>query len=339
MSPDYFPKKQPVVSKPKVAAELVEGPLEEVQLGELKLAEQQLSRETATQKESWTVASRTVRDYKPVSGYLWRVVHAVLGRADKASKPDPMIFDALKPLIIESAADARLGNPNTRVSSLDDAVKIVGIDSAAAVCVVYGVCRRISATLTERLWRPIIDDALIRASIGYVVGEKVADFGKGRGILAGFSGRAGLAIQIAASDIQKAQRALEGLASGQPMKDVGTTVYGCDPLQVSAIMLASAGVTPEAAYGVAAYSNQGKNINPKSAANLWLSVFTVAEHLRISEADTIDPKYWRSLGLNESAQNEIRSSVDVILRKGHNWEWLLSSQEHLVAAQSKVIKN
>lgn len=320
-----------------MAAELVEGPLEEVQLGELKLAEQQLARETITQKDSWSVASRTVRDYKPVSGYLWRIVHAVLGRGEKTGSPDPMIFDALRPLIFEAAADLRLGNPSSKVSTLDDAVGTLGIDTAAAVCVVYGVCRRISATLSERLWRPIIDDALIRASIGYIIGQKVTDFGRGRGMLAGFSGRAGLAIQIAASDIQKAQRALEGLASGQPMKDVGTTIYGCDPLQVSAIMLASAGVSPDAAFGVAAYSNKGKNINPKSISNIWLSVFTIAEQLRVSEADLIDPKYWRFLGLEQSDQSEIRSKVDLILRKGHNWEWLLFSQEHLISEQSKIL--
>jgi len=335
LSPDYFPKKKTQPVKPVIAAELVEGPLEEVQLGEVQVAEKQLTRATGEKKESWLLASRTVRDYKPVSGYLWRIVHAVLGRQDRLGKADPMIFDALKPLIFEAAADPRLGDPKTKVTSLDTAVGVVGIDSAAAVCVVYGVCRRISATLSERLWRPIIDDALIRASIGYLIGAKATEFGKGRGVLAGFAGRAGLAIQIAASDIQKAQRALEGLASGQPMKDVGTTVYGCDPLQVSAIMLASAGVTVEAAYGVAAYSNQGKDILPKSAANLWLSVFTIAENLRVASVDKIEPKYWRALGIEESAQREIISEVDALLRKGHNWQWMLSSQEHLVQAQSK----
>ncbi len=336
MAPEYFPKKAPP-TPPKVAAEAVEGPLEEVQIGEVQIAEKQLARTTTAEvkKESWTIASRTVRDYKPVSGYLWRIVHAVLGRTDKIGAPDPMIFDALKPLIVQACSDRRLGRLDLKTNSLDEAVKVVGADSAAAICVIYGVCRRISATLSERLWRPIIDDALIRASIGLLVGEKCASFGKGRGLLAGFSGRAGLAVQIAAGDLKKAQRALEGLAAGYQMKEVGTNIYGCDPLQVSAIILASAGVTVDAAYGIAAYSNEGKNLSVKSPSYLWLSVFTVAEHLRMSESEKIDPKFWRILGLDDESQSEIKGQVETLLRRGHNWEWLLISQEDLLQEQTR----
>jgi hypothetical protein len=334
LATQYFPKKVPILS-PQVSKELVDSPLEEVQLSEVVVAERQLAKSAEAKRDSWTVASRTVRDYKPVSGYLWRIVHAVLGKPDKIGSPDPMLFDALKPLLLFACRDPRLGTRGFSGTTIDSAVNTLNPDVAAAICVIYGVCRRISGTLTERLWRPIIDDALIRASIGYLIGKKCPKFGAGRGLLAGFCGRAGLAVQIASADSTKAQRALEGLAAGRPMKDVGISVYGCDPLQVSAMVLASAGVTAEAAYGIAGFSNNGKNIKVGAPAYFWLSVFSVAEYLRITEPENVSEKYWLDLGFEKEDREQLRRDVSTLLIKGHNWDWLLESQVDLNSAVEK----
>src|SRR5262249_2756915 len=156
------------------------------------------------------------------------IVHSILGKSDKIGKPDPIMFDAMRNLIWLAADDPKLGKQAGKGElNLDAAVKLIGFDTAAALCVLHGVCRRISTTLIERIWMPIIDDALIRAQIGYMIGSHCAPFGKGRGLLSGFCGRAGLAVQIASSDMTKAQRALEGLAAGMDIRIAGLNIYGC----------------------------------------------------------------------------------------------------------------
>lgn len=298
--------------------------LEEVQLVELSAAEKVLSLGSDSPKGSWELASQTVTNYRPVAGFLWRMVHPVLGKGDKIGKPDPIIFDAMRQLIFQAAMDKRLGVEGKQAKSIDEAVTTLGFDTAAAICVLHGICRRISSTMMERLWRPIIDDALLRAYIGYLIGKQCPAFGAGRGMLAGFSGRAGLAIQIASGDRPKAQRVMEELAAGMDLKDVGMKIYGCDPLQVSAMTLASAGVSSEASYGVAAFSKKGKGLPTGGQAFLWLSAFTIAEYLRICDADKVDEKYWRALGLNN---DESRKAIEVdalkLLRIGHGWPWLV----------------
>ncbi len=303
-----------------------ESKLAELQVEEVVAAERALANAHATARDSWEKASRIVRDYKPVSPYLWRIVHAVLGKPEKIGKPDPIMFDAMRKLVQLAARDPKLGAKKEERMTLDVAVKAIGYDTAAALCVLHGVCRRISTTLIERIWVPIIDDALLRAQIGSQIGGYCPAFGKGRGLLAGFCGRAGLAVQIAAADMTRAQRALESLAAGMDIRVAGLSIYGCDPLQVSAMMLASAGVSAEAAFGVAGFSENGRGITPKTPSYLWLSTFSATEYLRMDEEKRIDERYWRALGINDATRAEIRTDVQKILRKGHGWDWLCQSQ-------------
>lgn len=297
----------------------------ELQTEEVLAAEQALSRAHASARNSWERASAIVREYRPVASYLWRMVHSVLGKADKIGKPDPIMFDMLRPFLNVAAVDPTLSEKGEVPASIDEAVKRIGFDTAAAICVLHGVCRRVSFSLVQRIWGPIIDDALLRARVGYHIGERAKIIGKGRGMLAGFSGRAGLAVQIASSDMNKAQQALEGLAAGMDIRVMGLNIYGCDPLQVAAMILASAGVSKEAAIGVASFSENGKGISPKSTQFNWLSTFAITEFLRIGDHSQIDSRYWKALALDETDRREIQTHVTKIIRKGHGWGWVCES--------------
>lgn len=300
--------------------------LEELQGEEITAAAMALAKAHAGSKNSWAAAKRMVYDFRPVAGYLWRIVHAVLGQTEKLGKPDPIAFDTMTPLLRVASGDLVLTGTQTEAESRDEAIKKIGFDTAAAICVIHGVCRRVGAAAPERIWRPIIDDALLRANIGFLIGGQISHFGKGRGLLAGFCGRAGLAVQIAASDLNRSQKALEGLAAGMDIRVVGLNNFGCDPLQVSAIMLASAGVSTEAALGVAAFSNDGRGLTPKGMQQLWYAVFVITEHLRMNEPERIDPKHWRTIGYDDLLRKELEVKVKSLLKKGHRWDWVCEPQ-------------
>jgi hypothetical protein len=185
--------------------------------------------------ESWQTATGIVQKVRPVPWLLWNIIHAVYGRSSEIGEPDPMSFSIVSNLIVYAVTDKTLARQQQKASGevklLSKAVEMMGTDVAAALCFIHAVCRRVSTVLAERVWRPILDDALLRAHLGYRVGEGSELFGPGRGMLAGFSGRSGLAVQVASGDSAAASKALSGMASGVEMGEVCRRVYGCDPLQ------------------------------------------------------------------------------------------------------------
>ena len=307
--------------------------LENDESGEKALADELQSArgklERTTPDGSWEIASKIVTRYRPVPWILWRVIHAVLGKPGQTPKPDPITFDIVRPLIFNAAKDKTLFVPDPAappLAKLEHIIPSLGADVGAALCVIHGVCRRISNSLSERVWRPILDDALMRGQLGYHVGKHCPKFGPGRGMLAGFSGRSGLAVLIASGDVQQAQRALEGLAAGSDIRDVGTSVYGCDPLQVAAMTLSAAGCNIEAAFGTAAFSTRGRDLAPRGEQYLWLSAFAVCENIRMGTPDRIEERYWEALGYNVAARGELRERSRMLQRKGPAWQWLIESQ-------------
>ena len=255
----------------------------------------------------------------------------MFGKPGKTGTVEPIAFDLVRPLILNAAKDKTLIKDGvtiaTPVVKIEEATKGLDLDVCAALCVVHGVCRRISVSLAERVWRPILEDALMRAQIGYHVGHHCPRFGRGRGMLAGFSGRCGLAVLIASGDLSKAQRALEGLASGMDIRKVGITVYGCDPLQVAAMTLSAAGCNIEAAFGVASFSSDGKDVAPKSEEFLWLSAFAISEHLRMGSTEQIEERYWQALGFELADRAALKEKIKILQRKGPSWGWIIAPQK------------
>jgi hypothetical protein len=289
------------------------------------------------QAESWRVAAETVARFRPVSRIMWVMIRAVYGRSGPpAKKIDSMTFSNVRPLIMSAATDRTLGKqqaPNEPLPSLDDAVQLITPDVAAAVCLIHAVCRRISKTMSERVWRPIIDDALLRAHMGYLTGKESRTFSAGRGMVAGFCGRAGLAILICSGKAEQAQEALGGLATGVDMGEICKKVYGCDPLQVAAMTVVNSGCSREIAVGIASFSQREAAVLSGSEQDRWLAAFSVVEHLRMNRKDAIDSDSWLVLGYSEPQKQELMRKIQNVQRKGHGWSWMTKPQ--LAAEENK----
>lgn len=170
-----------------------------------------------------------------------------------------------------------------------------------------------------------MDDALLRCEIGYLVGERVPTFGAGRGMLAGFAGRCGLAILIACGTLDQARKALELLAGGSEIKNVGLNVYGCDPLQVSAMTLSAAGCGRDAAFGTVRYASPEAMLLTENQEQFqWLSAFTVVEKVRIGREREVDEKYWEALGfVLGQDRGDLVEVAESLARKGHSFSWII----------------
>lgn len=315
--------------------------------------------------ESWRVASRIVNRFKPVPRLVWVIIRAVYGRTGSNHKIDPMVFTDVEPLIMRAAKDKTLstsqppppqsaapgaprqksvimsranmasieaanaaaGEPEeVEIKNLEHAVSILGPDVAASVCFIHAVCRRVANSVAEKVWRPILDDALLRAHMGYLTGKNSRIFGPGRGMMAGFCGRSGLAILIGSGSVEQAQSALGGLAAGVEIGEICTKVYGCNPLQVAAMAAVSAGFARDIAVGVGSYSAEDSAVVSGSEQDRWLAAFSIVENLRMNRKDEIDPNSWLVLAYSEAQKADLMRKIQNVQRKGHGWGWLTKPQ-------------
>ena len=115
------------------------------------------------------------------------------------------------------------------------------------------------------------------------------------------------------------------LATGTDIAVVGISVYGCDPLQVSAMTLSASGCGRDAAYGTVGYAviRSGEIVeNPVQMG--WLSAFAVVEMVRIGKHRDIDIRYWEALGFNLGQdRGDLIDMVKTMVRRGHTLSWIL----------------
>ncbi|RIL09080.1 MAG: hypothetical protein DCC75_07420 [Proteobacteria bacterium] len=280
------------------------------------------------QERGWSIARKEIEKFKPVPWFIWRLNNYVFtSSSGHTNLPEGLVL-GMRKLLCRAAGDRFIG-VGREVHTTRKALEILTPDLVAAICVVHAVCRRMKNMQFERIWGPILDDALLRAQLGYVVGDKNDEFGPGRGMLAGFAGRAGLAILIAGGDLEQARESLELLATGTQISKVGFKLYGCDPLQVSAMLLSASGCGRDAAFGTVGYSS----ITPGSlAAHLqveneaqfsWLSAFAITELLRVGKDSMIDERFWLSMKhADQQSRSETLEMCTSLLHKGHGLGWM-----------------
>lgn len=287
--------------------------------------------------QSLTIAAEFVKKYKPVPKLIWPLVYPVFGKAGILGSPDPLIFSPLSTLIIRTAQDKVLNRQfkGKKPRSLTEAVNAIGADVAAAVCVIHSMSRRIANTLPQRVRGPLLEDALLRTRIGFHLGVLSPESGPGRAMLAGFAGRCGLAVQIAVGESKQAEKALVAMASGEDMNKVCSRIYGCDPLEVSAMSLISAGCSKEIAFGIASYSSGIEEDFPSPERLRWLALFSIIEHLRMNETEQISPQHWASLGCTKESRAIIEDEVTQAHRRGHGLNWLAEPQNSSEASPAK----
>lgn len=274
---------------------------------------------------SWQLSRELILNFQPVPWFIWRVSNFVFSAKGKPNPISEGLLLGLKRIVLAAANDKVLGK-GSNVTDIRQAIRDLPSDVIAAVSVIHSISRKIASCPFDRAWRPILDDAILRAHVGYFVGHVNPLFGPGRGMLAGFAGRCGLAILIATGRGDQAERALSLLAIGKSLKQVGLEVYRMDPLQVSAMTLSAAGCGKDAAVGTVAYASQEDDpdvANLNEEQKKWLSAFTVTEAIRTNQKDSVTDDHWERLGFESPEEkDELRGLVKMLVRKGHGWNWI-----------------
>lgn len=295
--------------------------------GELTATETEISQTfSLSEDEAWAQATRIVAKFNPVPWVIWRLCRQVFNPHSGSRALNEGFVLGLRKLILTAAEDPIVG-AGKKVETVKDAISRMQPDVIGAFAAIHGVARRLAAHNHERFWKPIVDDAILRARLGLIVGLMHPDFGPGRGMLAGFSGRAGLAILVAQGTLESAQQALEMMAVGKPIKAVTMAVYGCDPLQLSALVLSAVVCWKDAAIGTVAYSLENKDalkhMHRNTEQQCWFHAFSLIESLRLGRAELVDEEVWKTLGFeNQDEKANVIDEARGLIRRGHGWDWL-----------------
>lgn len=281
--------------------------------------------------KSWQHARTLVTQFRPVPMFIWRLSNFVFGKPGHINKVSEGLVFGLRRLLFAAASDPVLGS-GAKINSVHKALEVLPSDVVAATAVIHAISRRLASRQFERIWRPILDDAVLRAQIGYFIGRENRNFGAGRGMLAGFAGRCGLAILISSGDLEQARKALEMLATGAEIRAVGMSLYGCDPLQISAMTLSASGCGRDAAYGTVSYSASlslptvAEDDIALESQQAWHSAFLITEFIRTARFDKIPQSSWEHLGIwDDSTRAAVQEKAKAALRRGHGWNWLAAS--------------
>lgn len=272
--------------------------------------------------KSWLIAQRKVEVFRPLPWFLWRLSLSVFSKPIGSEEINEGMILGLRRLLFAAASDPILG-VGAKVNSVKKALSILPGDVIAAISIVHSVCRRLKTFGNDSIWHPILDDALVQAQIGVEIGPLATKIGKGRALLAGFAGPIGLALLVAGGDKKQAAEVIEKMSAGITNAKIGASVYGCEPIQISAMLLAAAGCGPDAATGIAVNASKPQElIELDPARAIWAAGCSLVESLRRGKSNSVSPEILRILGLSESDLEFVSKRAIKISRAGHSWQWI-----------------
>ncbi len=277
-------------------------------------------------KQNWKNSRLTVEQFKPVPWYIWRIVNHTLGRAGKIKSFDLGMVFALRKLLILTAQDPDIIERGAEITDPQEAVRVLPPDVFCACAIIHAIGRKLKTKQFERIWHPILEEALLRTRIGYSLGRHLKGFGPGRGMLAGFAGRVGLAIQIATGTLEQAKDTIDKIAEGGSIQRIGREVYRSEPLQVSAMMLIASGCGRDGAYGIMAVAGEDLISVDELTDDQkrWRTALLMLEQIRGGNLSDIPDQLWEDLGYSSIEQiRTARAEIRQVTRRGHAWSWMV----------------
>ena len=276
------------------------------------------------QETSILKAREVVQQFRPIPQVMWKIINYAIGRSGSIKTPPEGMLFGLQKIILALSKDPALGG-GTPASTVKGVLENVTGDIISAVVIMHAVSRRLKSFPMEAVWGPILDDAVLRANVGFYIGAMCTDFGSGKAMLAGFAGRAGLATLIALGTEEQAGQAIMRLSSGHEIRKVALEIYKTDPILVSSMILSASGCGRDAVVGTASFALAPKEWSELSIhQKRWLAALKVTDEARMGDLDSIPEEMWAWIDYNDVGERaELKDIVENLKKKGHPWRWLM----------------
>lgn len=204
------------------------------------------------QDDSWSHASALVASTARIPSNLPHLVRACWNDIVAPAEFVRLLAGPGLPLrsLLRAAHIQQLDGP-IKQPELYAAVDILGVKASSIILAINCICERtLNSGPATRIWAPLFKEMMSEIEIGYHLGTTVGQIGHERGMLIGFSRLAGLALLLIKSP--KAFTTWYERTQGISADRAETvSVFGCEPYQVSAMLMQQLGLGAEVALATA----------------------------------------------------------------------------------------
>jgi hypothetical protein len=240
------------------------------------------------------------------------------------------------------------GQEKIRAAEIEAAVEALGVRASAIIIAINTICE---ATLDSgpaaRVWTPIFKEMMSEIEIGYHFGSSAGSVGFEKGMLIGFSRLAGLAVLLASHPVAFTDWYLR--TGGSSSSEDAIATFGCEPYQVSSLLMQRLGLGPEIALGAAVTLGDlhPSVVEAKPIIQTWQAAFCWVQALKAGERR---PMNKAALTFFPELADYVDSSVLPLhlemlfeevekLRTGHSlWTWHLPLDSYEETAKAIVYK-
>lgn len=201
--------------------------------------------------DTWEEAFKAVHHSFTIPSNLPGIVRASwLGTISTSEFVHALSVPGYAPQCLLRAAHIVKNGEKIKAAEVKAAVEVLGVRASATILAINTICE---ATLDSgpaaRVWTPLFREMMSEIEIGYHFGSSAEPIGFEKGMLVGFSRLAGLAVLLASHQAVFSDWYQRTKGSCTPEEAIAT--FGCEPYQVSSLLMQRLGLGPGIAMGAA----------------------------------------------------------------------------------------
>ena len=228
------------------------------------------------QDESWAHAYTIVRSTARIPANLPHLMRACWNDLVSPSEFVRLLASPGLPLrSLLRAANLPQLNESIKQPELVTAVDILGVKASALILAINSICvRTLDSGPATKVWAPLFKEMMSEIEIGYHLGLSLDRVGHEQGMLVGFSRLAGLALLLISD--QKTFGAWYEKTNGDAThRREAFLAFGCEPYQISSILMQHIGLGTEVALATASTLAGGDStiIEAQPSLQTWRATY------------------------------------------------------------------
>lgn len=202
-------------------------------------------------EDSWTIAFDLVRSSAKVPATLPHILRACWHSVVRPREFLHLLAGPGLPLdCLIRAAQLPHQEWQAPTDQLQAAVDILGVKASAVILAINSLCERtLNSGPANRVWAPLFKEMMSEIEVGYHLGTSVERVGHEQGMLVGFSRIAGLAVLLVRFPDAFGKWYAE--TGGRGQQELALRAFGCEPYQVSSVLMQHLGLGPDIALATA----------------------------------------------------------------------------------------
>ena len=240
--------------------------------------------------DTWGEAQKAIHNSLNIPSNLSSLVRGCwAGITTPAEFVHALSVPGYSPKCLLRAAHIVAKQKKIRVSEIEAAVEALGVRASAIIIAINTICE---ATLDSgpaaRVWTPIFKEMMSEIELGYHFGSSAGSVGAEKGMLIGFSRLAGLAVLLVSHPAAFTEWYLR--TGGACSSDDAIATFGCEPYQVSSLLLQRLGLGPQNALGAAVTLGalHPSVVEAKPVIQTWMAAFHWVQALKAGKRRPVD---------------------------------------------------